>query len=424
MTAPTLGNPSAGLIRDLFARVQQFPWAWTIFVVFLFSNVLLGPIRWLFAISGLTFLIYLPIVAIGLAWMIGVARDMYFNRLTHAYFALLLVAAFGIVNGLLNIGSVIQVGFGFYVLWPMMFGLVYGREMVARLQNAYGLTVGLWLIASIGVIANSLTTYPWEGFEYSVGGVDVETSREWYAGGGVKRLAGLSRASFDAAIQVTLLSCLAFAVTRSLLIRIVMAGITIAAIYFTNAKGMFLSFMAMFALSMLNDAWLAKLKVFVFGALMMFGMGLPIGAWIAQYSFDITGVAANPLIYSFTDRIENMWPEALELMHEHGTVWLGRGFGGIGVSQTYFEPFLFNAADNVYVYVAAILGLGAFPVAMVVMIRFMTRRLKNPTGERFTYLLMTATLVYGLTANVFENAMMAMVAGILIRIACSKEQTP
>jgi hypothetical protein len=411
--APGQMNSNLGTV------ISRVDWPWVVFVTFIFANLLTGPLRWILAISGLVPLIYLPIVMVGAAFMGGVLLDAYKGRIGRAYFVTLMVVMSSLVCGLINVGSVIQVFFGFYGLWPFFFGLVYGESLVRRVSTAKKGSVWVWLIACVGVIINSVFTYPWEGFEYSVGGMDIESSREWYAGD-AKRLGGFSRASFDAAIQISLASCLAICAYRHVLAKIVIAAVSLVAIYFTNAKGMLLSFMVMFGLSFLNDVWLDRLKVPTFSALLLFGMGLPIVSWLIQYEFDITGVAANPLYFSFTDRIENMWPEALALLHERGNVFLGRGFGGIGVAQTYFESLIFNAADNIYVYLSLIAGLFMFPVSAIILILFMTRRDGNVFVERFSYLLFVTVLVYGLTANVLENAPMALVTGMLVRFGCSK----
>jgi hypothetical protein len=398
------------------SRVEIF--VWLTFVVFIFTNVVTGPMRWLFAISGLTALIYLPAVAIGLAWIFGVLNTIATSRVTHGYLGSIILLLTAVVNGLINIGSFVQVGFGFYVLWPFIFGLVFGTTLMTRLAKSTRFAFALWFISCTGVLLNINMTFPWEGFEYSVANVDVETSREWYAGD-AKRLAGFARASFDAAIQITLSSSLALAAAKGISTRFVIAAISLVAIYFTNAKGMLLSFLVMFVLSLISDRWVAQIKVSVFTLLGILGMGLPICSWLAQYHFDMTGIAASPMVFSFTDRIENMWPEALSLMHEHGTVWLGRGFGGIGVSQTYFEPHLFNAADNVFVYASAVGGVGMFLVGSALLIKFMTSRSSDSYTERLSVLLMSAVLVYGLTANVFENGMMALILGMLVRFGTS-----
>jgi hypothetical protein len=395
-------------------RIRTLNWPWVVFIMFVYSNLLTGPVRWIFAISGLAPLIYLPIMLIGICSFAIIVQDTRHARLTRTYLIALIYTVCAFIGGLLNVGSLVQVGFGFYVLWPFFFGVLFGPALINNIRGAAKGALIVWLIACVGVIVNSTVTYPWEGFEYSVGGMDVESSREWYSGGGNKRLGGLARASFDAAIQIALASCLAVCSYKNILAKFTIAGVSLLAIYFTDAKGMILSFVAMFSLSFMNDAWLDSLKVWVFSSLMILGMGLPIVSWFLQYKFDITGVAANPLLFSFTDRIENMWP-ALALMHERGTVLLGRGFGGIGVAQTYFESDLFNAADNIYVYLSAVFGLFMFPFAAMALIRFMHRRDQNRFVERFTYLLLVTVLVYGLTANVLENAPMALVLGMLIR---------
>ena len=64
-----------------------------------------------------------------------------------------------------------------------------------RTRNwALGLVVLVWVTVLVGVVINNMLSYPWEGFSYTVGEVEVVSSREWENIGGGKRLAGPVRA--------------------------------------------------------------------------------------------------------------------------------------------------------------------------------------------------------------------------------------
>jgi hypothetical protein len=394
---------------------KRVDWPLVAFLVFVIANVFTGPIRWIFAVSGLVPLIYIPIMAIGVCFLAKVLHLSLEGNIGRAYFFTLIVIGSAFVSGVLHTGSATQVIFGFYVLWPFFFGLVFGNQIVYKLTRYTGWAVFFWVAACAGVIINNFTTYPWEGFEYSVGGLEVESSREWYSGDATKRLAGFSRASFDAAIQISLASCFVLALPIGKHYKLIICAVSVFATYYTNAKGMLLAFAAMFAISFLQTVWMVRVKPFVFTALMLLGILLPVVSWLVEYQFDITGIAANPTVFSFTDRIENMWPEALRLTTEHGSFWLGRGFGGLGVAQSHLESHLFNAADNVFVYAFVVGGVFMIPVSIICLIKFMTRVDGSAAAERLTTLLMIVVIVYGLTANVFENALMALVLGILVR---------
>lgn len=398
---------------------KRTDWPLVVFMAFVIANVFTGPIRWIFAVSGLVPLIYIPIMGIGLCFIIKVLLLALEGNMGRAYFFTLLVIFSAFVSGVLHTGSVKQVGFGFYVLWPFFFGLVFGHQLIHKLTRFTGWAIFFWVAACAGVIMNSVTSYPWEGFEYSVGGLEVESSREWYSGDATKRLAGFSRASFDAAIQISLASCFVLALPIGKHYKLIICAVSVFATYYTNAKGMLLAFAVMFAVSFLNTAWMVRVKPFVIASLMLLGILLPVVSWLIQYKFDITGIAANPTVFSFTDRIENMWPEALRLNTEHGSFWLGRGFGGLGVAQSHLEPHLFNAADNVFVYAFVVAGFFMIPVSIICLIKFMTRVDGSEAAERLTTLLMIVVIVYGLTANVFENALMAVMLGMLLRYGFS-----
>jgi hypothetical protein len=61
-------------------------------------------------------------------------------------------------------------------------------------------------------------------------------------------------------------------------------------------------------------------------------------------------------VSSFEQRVTATWPDGLALPSRGGHWLTGRGLGGIGVAQMYFEPSIFNSGDNFFVYLWGAFG--------------------------------------------------------------------
>ncbi len=128
--------------------------------------------------------------------------------------------------------------------------------------------------------------------------------------------------------------------------------------------------------------------------------------------------------HSFYDRLNYMWPEAWALLGEHGNWLLGRGVGGIGTAQTYFEPALFNAGDNLFMYWFVVFGWVALPGFLLLLSRSLRVRPHQTVADMQFYCLLLATLVYGVMTNIVENAVSALFCGLLVRWLCAPRTTP
>jgi hypothetical protein len=136
-----------------------------------------------------------------------------------------------------------------------------------------------------------------------------------------------------------------------------------------------------------------------------------------QLGFNATSV---PMWFgSFMERILDMWPKAFGLMDYAGQALWGRGTGGIGTAQTYGEPLLINAADNLFVYL--IVSFGILGVAYVAV--FLVKLLSYTQGLPSTDLMFRCVrgwavvwLTYGLTANMIEEAAINLPAGVAFGI--------
>jgi hypothetical protein len=390
-------------------------------LAYIAMTLLAGPARMYLSLAGVAPLIYIPNLLI----MLAIAWQFFAGSHTHGFSPLSLIALllpiYAAVIGMQFV-SPLQTAMGVYVLMPFWFGLCCGPLLIRHWHLAGRAVPFLWAIAVAGILANLYIEYPWEGFEYELGDLDVEGSREWYAAGGVKRLAGFARASFDAAVHVQLLGILLTLQVRSPLMRILVWAITIAAIVPTTSKGMLLVTMVLTPVVLLRNA-LPESPLRALPALFgMIGLALPTATLLFTFNSEFSNRTLANATFSFYDRLNYMWPEAWELIRQHGNLLLGRGIGGIGTAQTYFEESLFNAGDNIFMYWFVVFGWAALPGFALLILKTLKLRPHGSDEQMRIFCLLLATIVYGTMTNIVENAVFAIVCGTLVRWLCSTPQ--
>ncbi|MEN9560397.1 MAG: hypothetical protein RLZZ502_1608 [Pseudomonadota bacterium] len=378
-----------------------------ILAVWVVSTCWSGVVRWFLHSTGLVAAIYLPIMLMTLLLMylfvelaIKTIKADELDRLT---VLVLLVFSILLLFGIFNLPSPGQALFGAYILVPFFIGLVLPTE-TWRFPTYQ--IVALWLSAVMGVILNMYLDYPWVGYSYDVGGVSIESSRQWWSNSTV-RYAGLARASFDAATQIAALSIIMMKSKPGVLQRLVIYGLSLAAIYFTDSKGMMVAgaiSMVIFEVTRLN--WWLPYRGIVVSSLMLCLL-MPIWGYFFEPRLNAMNTTAS--LASVEDRLRDMWPRAIDLVVDHGNLLLGRGIGGIGTAQSIFEPHQLNAADNVLVYIFVAGGfmlLGLFLVSCISVVF-----IQNPIMAA----LVIQVIVYGSVVNVFENPIMAILLGTVLK---------
>ena len=401
-----LGTHRAAPLRERFVLLAGLS--------YVVMTVLAGPMRMYLSMAGLSALIYVPnlLLLMAIGWQIlAEPRERGFSAL---HLVALVIPCYALVIGLQFL-SPVQAAMGFYVLLPFWFGIACGSVVLEHWGKVSRIVPLLWLVVVVGVMANRVVEYPWEGFGYNVGNLDIEGSRQWWANGGVKRIAGFARASFDAAVHVQFAGILLALQTRSSLLRLLIWAITIAAIVPTNSKGVLLVVVVLTPIVLLRDSLpqtpLRALPA-LFGSI---GLALPLSTLLFTFNSPLKDPTLANATYSFYDRLNYMWPEAWALLSEHGNLLLGRGIGGIGTAQTYFESSLFNAGDNVFMYWFVVFGWVALPGFALLLLRSLRVRPFRNGAEMRLYCLLLATLVYGTMTNIVENAMSALVCGMVVR---------
>lgn len=381
---------------------------------YVLASLLTGPMRWGLTLAHLAPLIYLPnlLVLIGIGWQF-VAETLQ-GGLSPLRLSGVVVIAHATVVGLLFLPPV-QVGMGAYTLLPFWFGLSGGGLLLRSWSRIGAVAPWLWLVATVGVLINAVADYPWEGFGYSVGDVDIEASREWQETGGGKRLAGLARSSFDAAAQIQILAILGALHLRRAWLRVPLWFASVVAIWLTTSKGVINVFLVLSPAVLLRQRLpqlLLRPLPLAFGVLALM---LPIAPLLFHFESTVNDAALANLLFSFYDRLNTMWPQAWDLIHLRGNPLFGRGLGGLGTAQSYFEPDLFNAGDNLFMYWFVVFGWIALPGFVLLLLRTLRLQPFRAATEEGVYCLVLATIVYGMTTNVVENGMFAMVCGFCVR---------
>jgi hypothetical protein len=385
---------------------------------YVLMTVLAGPLRMYLSFADLAPLIYLPnfLLSLAIGWQL--LADSCEQGFTPMKLIAVVIPFFALMVGL-QFTSAVQAATGMYVLLPFWFGLVCGPVLLDRWRAVGRIVPLLWLVVVTGVLANQVFEYPWEGFGYNLGELDVEGSRQWYAQGGVKRLAGFARASFDAAVQVQIAGILLVLQTRGWFLRLLVWALTFAAIIPTNSKGILLVAVVLTPIVLLRRALpespLRVLPIF-FGSI---GLALPISTLLFTFNSPLRDPALANATFSLYDRLNDMWPAAWDLLREQGQILMGRGIGGVGTAQTYFEPDLFNAGDNLFMYWFVVFGWLALPGFLLVLARSLRLRPHRDAVEMRIYCLLLAILVYGAMANIVENALSALACGLVVRCVCT-----
>lgn len=281
----------------------------------------------------------------------------------------------------------------------------------------FGLTV-------TGIAINYFIEMPWKGelFDSAVG--EVAVTREWTTGG-VSRLSGFARASFDASTFLTVLgSAIALIPTLDRKYRALVIGTTIFAVYATTSKGSLLALVFITPFIYLNwsnsknrvPAWLVVTPLLL--------LAIPASLYLFQYRLTVSSQLW-ALLSSFAERVNWMWPRAFDLMQSPWTIVFGRGLGGIGFPQRFGEGNLYNSADNtmVYLYVT----FGAFSIFYVyTIIRKLS--INASTIPPYIWNCFLAWLIYwfayGFTTNIIENGPFSFCLGLIAGAALTKRIEP
>jgi len=278
-------------------------------------------------------------------------------------------------------------------------------------------------VAALGVFLNPLIHYPWSGQTLDLLGRQIEVSRQWSAFG-AERYAGFARASFNAASQLLLFGIMLVVLLKRRNVKLLVwliAGMGIALTTSKGPLGAWLLVSMYFAGGALlrwprywTKLWLGALMIGLLSMIL-----LPLSTLWIHFDPILHGYVHKFLFASFGDRLNRMWPDSLRLLDLGGTWhwWVGRGLGGIGAAQQYFEPSHYLAADNLFVYVTVYVGL---PVTLLSFLALWWRVVRlslasNAVAWRLPVVL--ALVAYGVVVNEVEGGLLAFFWGMALSMS-------
>lgn len=380
------------------------------------AGVFGGPFRYYAARFHFPWLPYLPHLILAL-----VIVPMFFlyvtsEGVTSTYLVILVLFGVGAAYGLVNLNSARQVVFGLWVLVAFLYGVLALPAIVRGWRKLTPYVLLLWAFAVVGVLVNAFYQWPWVGFEYQVGSTSIVASRLWVIpGASLARLPGFSVGSYFTAVQILFLAIFLRETLRKRW-RIPMWILSGTAIALTTSKaaiGIFLllSIMWLFYHGAIRPSWrLIPIGLAVFDILLPFSM-LAAGAdWLDSTRSPI----ASMLLSSLADRMHNGWPDWIRMIVAHGSTFLGRGLGGIGAAQQYFEPALYSPADNIAVFLYGTFGV--LGLALLVIYGWKATHW-HPRGsvEHFLFFCVCVVLFEGITADVLGSPFIALAFGASLR---------
>jgi hypothetical protein len=395
--------------------------------LFLAMQISGGVVRWVLDMAGAAVLTYVPNLMMVLCTVIMLADKVLNNKLSRGILLFILIIALSILVGFFNTGNISQVIFGLWVLVPFLFGVTC-RSLLMPVSSKHmqWFLLPLFIIAVGGVIGNSVLEYPWVGVSYKVGGVEIEGAREWQTSGGGARLSGFARSSFDVAGQIVVFAALLTMSFTRWWQRTLLWVLCASAVFLSTSKGILLALLMTIIASEAQERRNGRVLLCSVAVGIVWLFLPPIMGWTLDWQELARTDINNPLYGSFLDRMNDMWPRALELSTTYGLIPLGRGLGGIGVPLSIYEPAMVNAGDNVFVYMFALIGIISIPIfflAFVGLIK-MCRNLNNE-DIRVTLVIAVIIIWYGGVGNIMEHAILAFAMGLVsnaISIFLGKEE--
>jgi hypothetical protein len=313
--------------------------------------------------------------------------------------------------GMYYVGNLYQVLFGFWAILPFFYGIFISRIVVQHTIKPRYIYI-LWLMIIVGIVVDLFYSVPWSGFKFDIGQFQIQASRQWWTFG-ISRVSGFARASFEASIQVLILSIVLIYYEKRLFAKLVVwliSGIFIGLTTTKTVMAIWIIISLYFAAATLIPRTLVLISRFLIAFIVVSGVTLP---YISKMilPLEIENQVRRFLFLSFQDRLVNIWPGVLELVAERGNALFGRGLGGIGAAQMYYE-INFLPADNLSLYLYAIGGV--FGVVLL---------LGYGLGCSFIYhresklselmiVLTLSVLLEGISVNVLESPYFSLVFGI------------
>lgn len=386
-------------------------------VLYLATFIFEGALRFVLSKLHLTSALYLRDLLPVAAVMVMLTNWIGDRRQPSILLLAVLLLTFHFFIGFFFIGRLFQQLFGIKLLMPLVLGLAVGHlGVTTTLARLRWYAVAGIVILLIGLAINYKFTYPWEGAESeSMFGVSQQ-SKSWTAGS-VRRLAGLSRSSYDAACALLYCSVIALAAFRSVILRIFLWLLAFIGIALTTSKGVEVSMLALAGIVVASDSGrrIGWLRFALLGSVFLVVVAPALAILIDVRVRDFAGSAAW-WFSSYADRMQNTWPRAIKLLLDHGNIILGRGIGGVGTPQGYGEARLYSPADNIFIYWTLSMGMLGWLYAGAIITKLLSWQGSSQRQRMFIFGFFISTLIYGVAANIMEQPLCGFGLGYAIAL--------
>ncbi len=398
---------------------------WSFFGM-LSTFVIEGPLRYVLVTAGLPNAIYLRDGVAVICILFVFFRSLITRGWIESSLAIIsYILLFHFLLALVFDLALFQALFGFKVFMPLVFGVAISPILERNFSLLLLVMAFFFLISALGIFANYfIQKMPWEGVNYETAFGTVSGTKEWWIPGGIRRLPGLARASFDAAMVIGISGFACMLLCKNLLLRLSVAIIAFLAIYLTTTKGMSQAFLVI-ALWMLfkNKPILLTMGRLLVATLLTLAVALPSIVVFFDIGHVFNQQDVPSLLGSLWDRFSWMWPNAFDLMTEPAHYLFGKGLGSIGTPQSFGEGYReLNAADNIFVFVFVIFG----SLSLLYLGYPAWRVLRSPERSDSTVFCIGFLIIsfgYGLTTNMLEQPFFSSLFGMVIGWALSSEHS-
>lgn len=406
--------------------LSTLTWAETLVMrltlVYLFTFLFEGVLRFVLAKAHLASLLYLRDLLPVMAVLVLVSGWMTNRYQPSALLVTVALLAFHFFIGFFFLSGVFQQLFGLKMLMPMVLGMAVGTLGMISIQKTRTLTVWVILILVASLCVNYVIPFPWEGGDFeSVFGVTTQ-SKSWTAGS-VRRLAGVTRSSYDAATALLYCAVIAMATFRGVWVRVLLWLLCMVGIALTTSKAAEVALLALAAVMICSNGakrlgWL-RFSVIACAVLVV---GAPLLSLLVDIRVrDFVGSWAWWLS-SYADRMQNTWPQAISLLIDHGNVLIGRGIGGVGTAQQYGEGQLHTPADNIFVYWTLAAGMVSWLYAGAILRKLMVWDAAAIEQRALVFGFFVSMLTYGIAANNMEQPLSAFGLGYAVAFIFRQRQ--
>jgi hypothetical protein len=383
-------------------------------VIYLLTFCIEGALRYVLYLGHAEWMIYLRDVILIIILALLLPRYIH-PKLDLFVVTVLYLLLFHCFVAILFISNAAQIAFGVKLFLPFLLGM-FAYHDVCEFSRITKVVLGFFLLTVSGIFLNNFVSFPWEGLSYGIGGQEIQASLKWWATDGSKRVAGFARSSYDAAAY-TLLSAIFLSVyLRAYWLRVVVWLTAGLAILLTTTKGLMLvyAFLSIFLIyrGLLSSAGI-QIFQYALWAPMLFMILAPAFSGLFLFKIDWKDPVQGFLLSSYIDRLENTWPQAFANIDRYGSYILGRGIGGIGTAQRYYEPLIYNYADNLFVYMYTNFGVLAVGYLVYLMIKIQNLKIRLERDAVFFGIAATI-LIYGITTAVLESPSIAFLAGLML----------